>query len=566
MPNQDPWTRPGRILIAACLALGVAPEAASATTPPERPRLVVVIIVDQLRADFLTRFEPHFVEGGFRRLMRGGVFYPNAYFSYGSSATAPGHATVATGRLPRDHGIVANKWFIEPGKTLGQSAVHDPDVRLVGVDKQHAAGAPSPRHLIGPTLGDQLKLTDRRSRVFSIALKDRSAVFMGGRRPDGAFWYDRHAGRLVTSTYYADRLPPYVRAFNSAGWCDRFAGQTWSKLLPDNAYAGCRPPDPAWLTGDGGIGKSFPHALPDQPGRALNSALLATPFGNDIVLEIARRILTNEKLGSDDSPDLLWIGLSANDYCGHLFGPESPEVLDITVRTDRQIGAFLDVLDETVGLDQCIIALTADHGVTTAPQQARAMGLGGDLIDLEALRADLNRRLRETLGSLGDDRDYILGINLPWVYLDRELARGGAPARAVVLRAAQKLMRDTEGIAEVVTAHELVGPEPPASQPTRRLAWRCHRTGRAGELYVRLEPYWYKAKGNFAGHTVGTAHDRHVPILIAGPGVEPRRVLTEADPVDIPVTLAALLGIEPPLGATGRVLSGVEIRAGSVHD
>ncbi|MCG8405825.1 MAG: alkaline phosphatase family protein [Phycisphaerales bacterium] len=523
-------------------------------------RLVVFIVVDQLRADLVTRFSQHFGDDGFRRLMRDGAHFVNAYFSYGSSATAPGHATISTGRIPRQHGIVANKWYLKPNAQRAEYAVDDENCRFVPSRADGRTGARSPHRLIGPALGDQIKISDARSRVFSVSLKDRAAIFMGGQRPDGAFWWDLRTGHFISSSYYCEELPDYVTALNARNTADQYAGKNWSRLLSAEDYAGRHGVGASW-SNYANLGHSFPHTLPtvgDGSGYGFYSALWCTPFGNDLVLDVVERVLANEKLGRGSAVDMLCVGFSSNDLCGHQFGLDSPEAMDMTIQTDRQVGRLLKMLDQQIGLNRCIVALAGDHGATSSPSLTKKLGLGGEYLDLKALGDELNIRLQRHFDSTdGEPTNHkiVRAVNLPWVYLNRQLlAKLYRGHRRELLVDAADFLRATDGIANVFTEGELTGPMPAAEDVHRWLAWRCYHPERSGQLYMQLKPYWYKVDNKISGHNMGFNHDRHVPIMITGPRIQPGRYFSPAMPCDIAVTVAALLGIEPPLDAVGRVL------------
>ncbi len=546
------------LIVTAMLAGDAAPSAAVERREP--PRLVVLIVVDQLRADLVTRFARHFGDGGFNRLDREGAFFANAYFSYGPTETAPGHATIATGRLPRQHGIIANKWHIDPNNPRGTLAIADPDVRQIPARSDGSERGASPRALIGPAFGDQLKLSDRRSRVFSVSLKDRAAIFSAGQRPDGVYWWDIATGKFVTSTWYAEALPEYVASYNAARPAERWAGQVWKPLLAPEAYEQCHAVDAEWDTFLG-LGHAFPHMLPNlnaaDPGPYFR-ALWCTPFGNELVFELAERVLAAERLGLSQSTDMLCIGLSSNDLVGHYFGPDSPEMMDMTLQTDQQLARFLKTLDEHVGLDRCLIALTADHGATTTPKLSTRLGLGGGVLDVPKLEYELNDRLQGFFPtpSYGEPpHTIVLAADVPWIHLNRKLwATLPVNKQKDAIRRAVVFLKNHEGITDVFTAEELSGAAPSRDDRARWMAWRAYHPERAGELYVRLAPFWYKTDDKIAGHDCGSNHDQHVPIYLRGPRVRPGRYFAPADPCDIAVTLAALLGIEPPLDAVGRVL------------
>ena len=540
---------------AACAsACGTAAARADEPATP-RPRLVVLLMIDQFRADYLTRFENDLGPDGFRRLERDGAWFTNANYSYIPTATAAGHASVASGRIPRQHGIGANQWFQKAGSDSPQSAVWDEGVRPVGLDEAKKAGG-SPHNLSGPTLGDEMKLADRRSRVFSIAIKDRAAVFMAGTRPDMVLWWNVDSGRFISSTYYCDALPAYAQAFNDEHWADRFRGQEWSRALPDAAYDGCYPLQPDWIT-VAGLGAKLPIRLSDEQPvtRKYYATLEATPFGNELVFEMARRMIESEKPGGGPAADMLCLSLSSFDIAGHIFGPQSEQMLDFTVRTDRQLAAFLKLLDEKVGKGNWLLALTGDHGVTTISYVSKQLSLGGGQIDLAKLRTDLSAALRAKFGKVLGEKDLVRQITVPWIDFRPEFAALEPELRSEVLDAAVAFLEKTEGIGKLITADELDDTPPDPAETERRLVWRGYVAGRSGQIYFQVLPYWYEKSEDLAGHSFGFSYDRHVPILLSGPGVRPGRYSSAADPLDIAPTLANLLGIEAPLDHAGRVLS-----------
>lgn len=554
--------RPGLVglmwITAPLLTLGCALAPSAART--ERPSLVVYLVVDQLRADYLTRFHDRFGPDGFRLLMDHGAHFVNARYAYGFTTTAPGHATIATGRQPRQHGIVDNAWPQGRPKPSDKAAVFDPRVKILVGDGGSTEGR-SPRNLIGTTLADQVQLADARSRVFTVALKDRAAILLGGKRPDGAFWFDTNVGQFVTSDYYMSELPAYVRDFNQQRWPDRCAGQVWDRLLPEAAYALTRPIDPKLLGSNAGLGASFPHALPATTDKKLYAAIYASPFGHDITIEMARRILVNERPGTGEATDFFAVSLSSFDAAGHNFGPESPEMMDFILRTDRQIAALLKMLDEIAGLEHCLIALTADHGVTTPPQVVEAAGMGEVWIDLAPAIKDLNASLKD-LVPWPDDRKVFRSIDLPWIKTDTAFEELEPEKRREILRQAKAALLAVEGVVGVYTSDELSRPAPAKLNTGYLLAWNSYYPGRSAALFVELAPYVRQKNSGIADHSAGTTQGRHVPIVMMGRGIRPGRYFAEADPVDITMTAASLIGIEPPLGAAGRVLDeAVDARA-----
>lgn len=550
---------PGAVLAACILGLAISAAMALAGDAPriDRPRLAVVIVIDQLRGDYLTRFGAHFGEGGFRRFMDDGAYFENALYTHASTATGPGHTTIATGAQPSAHGVVGNQW-IRAGETNKTYAVVDAETRIIGLpDNITDTPGKSPWATRVASLGDGLQLTDTRSRVFAVSVKDRGAIYLGGKRPNGVFWWDSVSGNVVTSSWYAETLPDYITAFNESRAVDRYANVEWTPALGANAYAGTQAPDRGWLPIYGALGTEFPHKLPDPANdNTYYRQLYCTPFANALILDVADQIVANERLGAQAAPDLLWVSLSANDYCGHVFGPQSPQVMDMMIQTDRLLADFFSQLEDEVGLEHCLITLTGDHGVSPTPRITMQRGLGGGIFDEDAVWAKLNAELREQLGADAPEGALLLGSNLPWLYVSDEF-RGLDAARDGELTAwmRNRLLAEP-GVELVLAAGDLTDGSVSPASGQRYFARRAFDSERCGGFYVKLAANWYKrSSGNLAGHTVGNRADRHVPIGFFGVGIQPGRFAQEVDPADIAPTIASLLGIPAPSGATGRVLS-----------
>lgn len=533
----------------ACLSIVLLITTAHAQTSrpapvsqPSRPRLIVLIVVDQLRGDFPDRYAAHFCDGGFRRLMRDGAHFVSAHFSHAATATGPGHACIACGCNPREHGVAANR------DAVGECS-EDPKHPLVGLDDpRRGASGGGPHRLRAPALGDVMKsATDGQARVVSLGLKRRGAVMLGGHRPDAAIWWHTSSGRFVTSTAYAQQLPEYAAAMNAARTADRWFGRTWERLLPPEAYRACAPDDdPAEGTAHG-WGRAFPHELTGglkSPGDRYYAALLASPFANELLLELARAAVEYEKLGQDGICDLLCIALSSNDVCGHLFGPDSHEVMDITLRTDRQLAELFSFLDARLGAGTYLAAVTGDHGVAPIAAHSKANGLdAGCFSEGDATRV-LNDTLQRSLGVTGPGMPMVKLVELPWLFLDHESIRAAQLSPQRVVDACIDELKKMEGVAWVAPAFRLAGPLPADADEPLRLAWQAYHPRTAGDVYIGLKPYWQESE-NTAGHGTAHTYDRHVPILLFGPGVRAGRYSTEADPIDIAATLSRLIGLEP---------------------
>ena len=341
----------------------------SATTlfSQTKPKLVVGIVVDQMRHDYLQRFEGKFSNDGFRRLMREGFEARNTHYNYVPTYTAPGHASIYTGTTPRYHGIIANDWY---SRVLDREVYCAEDTLANATGGSPAAGHISPRNLQANTITDELKLsTNFRSRVIGVSIKDRGAVLPAGHTPDGAYWFDPSVGEFMTSDFYTGELPEWVKKFNARKLVDKYSSQTWETLLPIDSYEESEPDNSPYERGfDGKETPTFPYdlkALRDQNGKY--GMIRSTPFGNTLVLDMSRAALEAEGLGNDDITDFLAISLSSTDYVGHNFGPNSIEVEDTYIRLDRELAQFLKYLDDRIGKGQYLVFLTADHGVVENP-------------------------------------------------------------------------------------------------------------------------------------------------------------------------------------------------------
>lgn len=521
-------------LTALTLALALVQPAIE---PP--PRLVVLLAVDQLRADYITRFESHY-SGGLRWLLDHGAYFTDASYRHSSTVTGAGHATIATGMHPSTHGIVGNSWR-EAGKG---------EVYCVSDDRHAAVGGPgdgiSPHALLADTLGDRLKQSSPESVVYSLSTKDRSAVLLGGRRADGAFWYSRDCGCLVSSTYYGGALPGWLREFNDAGPASSYAGRDWTRLGDDIALYERLAREDSFPTEGGGTDSVFPHSLGDTDYK---STLTATPFSDEIVLDAALAAVRSGELGADAAPDLLAIGLSATDAVGHRYGPFSQEAMDNHLRLDRRLGQFLSALDEEVGLERVAIAMTADHGALPLVEHLAATGVGALRLSAEEFWSAAQPGIESCgSGAIAEIVDNAGGSNLYW-------NEAGLSARGVSrLDASQcvaELLRPQPVVEQVWTAEQLAAG---GGRGAALLFENSYFASRSPHLQVQFRPYVYPGRPTGTGH--GTAHDydRRVPVLLAGSGIVPGRYRGVSGPEDVAPTLGTILGLDMSLERDTRVL------------
>jgi len=525
---------------------GPARRGAVGASQTEAPiRLVVGIVIDQFRYDYLMRFEDQFVEGGFKRFLQSGANFTDNNYLHTPTYTAPGHATFMSGTTPALNGIIGNEWYDrESGREV--TSVSDGKVKQLG-GRDGATGA-SPHRLLGSTLGDQLKLTTQgRARVVGISLKDRSAILPVGKRPDGAYWFDGNTGNFVSSTWYFPELPAWVKNFNRDQHSDRYFERVWERLLPAAAYARSAGDDNDYEGKD----HLFPHSLrgkDEKPGPAFYGRFQSSPFANDHLANLARAAIENEKLGSDDIPDLLTISFSSNDLVGHAYGPHSEEVQDITLRTDRTIAELMKWIDKQIGLKHVVFALTADHGVAPVPEQVKALGYGGR-VSATAVSGAIEKALD---GAYGDEK-WILSTGNGNVYFNLALLKqkniSVAEAEALAATAVIKV----PGIAACFTRSQIVSGQTPATRLAESVVHGFHPE-RNGNLVIVTEPFYLVGGSSGTSHGTPYSYDTHVPLLLLGPGIRPGWYGQASSPADIAPTLATLLRLNPPSNRTGRVL------------
>lgn len=540
---------------------------------PKRPRLVLLIVVDQFRYDYLERFGDLFGPNGLRRLLRDGASWTNSNYDHMPTYTAPGHGTMMTGAYPAETGIIGNDWLDRAsGKRI--TSVFDDSVKLLG-GSPNAAGS-SPKRLMASTVGDELRLvTNDRAKVIGISVKDRSAILPAGRHANAAYWFSTTSGNMVSSTYYFNELPAWVTTFNNGKPADKYFGAKWDRLLSTNdEYTRRAGPDsPSWenVASSTGDTNAFPHTVKGRvtaPSPGFYWALDYSPFVNDILLSFSQQAIVNEQLGQDDDTDVLSVSFSGNDYVGHRFGPYSHEAMDAVLRVDRNIAALLDFVEARVGLSNTLVAFTADHGVSPIPEHAAALGLGGGRVKfadvMGKIQAAISARYNSQGKSPDPSADYLLKFNeagtpREWfinstIYFNYDaLRRDGVNVEEfspVVCAAALTV----SGIARCFTRVQLLRGATSITDPIERRVLHGFYPSRSGDVILVAEPYKYLAETITATHGSPYSYDTHVPMIIMGAGITPGRYFEAATPADIAPTLSVLLRITPPSNVTGRVL------------
>lgn len=509
----------------------------------QRPKLVVGMMIDQMRWDFLYRYYDRYSNDGFKRLLREGFTCENAHIPYAQTVTGPGHASVYTGTTPAIHGIMGNDWY---DRSKGRMVYCAEDENVTTIGGSPKSEPMSPRNMQVTNLSDQLRLaTNFRSKVVGVAIKDRGAILPAGHTGQ-AYWYDNGSGRFVTSTYYQPELPAWVQAFNSRKLPDSLYALNWNTLYPIETYVQSDKDNVAY---EGRFTHEkapvFPHELASQMGINYGT-ISSTPHGNTLTLEFAKTALLAEGLGKDNITDLLAVSLSSPDYAGHQFGPNSIEIEDMYLRLDRELAAFFQMLDKQVGKNEWLFFLTADHGVAHVPGFLAKNKIPVSTIPLNM--GELNKRLEKSIGVPGLIKSY---ANYH-IYLDHDKIDSADKELEEVSQALIKELKKDTAVWTAFEVTELQETTMPASV-RERFALGAHPKY-SGDVVVVLR------SGFFGGYRTGTTHgawypyDAHIPMVFMGWGVKPGYTNRRTWMTDIAPTVAALLKIEPPSGTIGQAV------------
>ena len=519
-----------------------------------KPDLVLQVTVDQLRADMLTRFADRFGEGGFRYLAENGVVYTDARYAHLATMTAVGHATLATGGNPAQHGMAANDWY---DRDLGRNMYSVEDVKspLIGGETGKQSGR-SPRNLTSSTFSDELILASAgRSRSFAVSTKDRGAILTGGHRGQ-SYWYSSTTGQYVTSTWYRENYPGWVEQWNARNPADAFLGRTWGLAQERERYVFADDDDRDFEISRGALGTTFPHPLPDTAGKTFYSVLRYTPWADELTLSFAITMLAAEQIGQRGHTDYLSVSFSATDYIGHAFGPNSLEAEDNLLRLDRTLAALLEAVDEAVGLDHTLIVLSADHGVQAAPEHMVDHGFEAGRLGTTELLGTVNQAMAayfETTEPL------VAAFVKPSLYLDYgALQRVGVSIPHAEAKLA-RVMLEIPGFSHAFTRSALRSGAVPDTALSQAVL-NAFNPDRSGDVLVVPSPFWYfgwSETGDTSTHGTPYPSDTHVPLVFAGPGIDAAVVHRRVAPRDVAPTLSAIMGILPPSGSVGQVLHEV---------
>lgn len=522
----------------------------------QQPKLIVGIVVDQMRYDYLYRYQSKYGAGGFKRLLREGFSCENTHFNYVPTYTGPGHAAIYTGTTPSVNGIIGNDWY-DPEWGKNRYVTADERVRTVGAPGK--TGQHSPAVMLSTTITDELRLaTNFQSKVVGVCLKDRGSILPAGHFPDASYWFDDETGNWITSTYYPDSLglPQWVQQFNSRRLAAKHLALDWTTLHPEGEY---RESFMDWDKYEkrikGNPDGKFPYRLSElQKTAGTGYGLIRyTPFGNTLTLDFAMAAIDNMGLGADEVPDFLCLSFSSTDYCAHQFGIHAVETQDTYLRLDAEIERLLKFLDEKFGRDNVLVFLTADHGGAETPMHLLSLKTPAGIFEETKLEDALAAQIKQATGRAGD---YILEVNNQQIWLDRKALQRDGLKQADVETLIINHLRSLPGVYDAFTRAELM--QLPAEYPFVAETRRGFHPRRSGDILYQLDPAWHADDRFFktGGTTHGSpyAYDTHVPLLWHGWRVRRGETHAPVSITDIAPTLAAMLRIMEPNGTTGQVI------------
>jgi predicted AlkP superfamily pyrophosphatase or phosphodiesterase len=536
----------------------------------DKPRLILQITVDQLRADLPTRYYERLGEGGFRYLWESGVVYRNAHHAHANTETIVGHATIATGAHPSVHGMVGNLWFDrETGFTtynvedtnyrlLSEGASVDANTEIDPTQRAARSDGRSPAAMLVTTFADELRsYTGGNSKVVGVSVKDRGAISMAG-HSGTAYWFSKASGGFVTSTYYLDRYPDWVNKFNETKPAERYAGTHWQLLHDQDSYLFGSSDDREWETDVGGFGRVFPHDYGDGSARYFTTWLTLSPAGDEIVLDFAKRALLEEQLGQDAVTDYLSVSFSSTDYVGHVFGPSSLEAEDNILRLDRTLADLFAFVDKKVGLENTLIVLSADHGGPDAPGYLESLSIPAGYVQPDNWDKDAAlARIKKTFGIEGP---LIETYDHPYLYFSGDVKNDSDIDQEALENAVVQELSKFRGVSLAISSSALRHGNLPDTKLYRAVL-NNFNAKRSGEVFIVFEPNWFI--NDFDGLTVASTHgspwayDTHVPVVFAGAGVKARTVDRAVQTVDVAATLSSYMNIKPPSGSVGIPLEEV---------
>jgi predicted AlkP superfamily pyrophosphatase or phosphodiesterase len=522
----------------------------AATTELKQPKLVVGIVVDQMRQDYIYRYWNKFGNGGFKKLINEGYFYRNAQYNYVPTFTGPGHASIYTGTSPATHGMIANDWYVKDENKITY-CTDDNKVKSVGTESK--AGLMSPKNLLVTTIGDELKInTNQQAKVFAVSLKDRSSILPAGHSANGAFWFDGSNGKFISSTHYMNQLPNWVNEFNNLQLAKKYLSQGWNTLYPIIDYtesiADKNNYEAAPNKKDTAI---FPYQYSAQLEKNNFEIIKATPFGNTITKDLALACLKAEQLGKGKQTDMLCISFSSTDYVGHSYGPRSVEVEDVYLRLDKDLEELINTLNTSIGKDNYVVFLTADHGACDVPAHLMDLKIPGGYMDETELTKTVKTFCQNQYGD-----SLIASISNQQIFLNESKMTIMKLNKFAVEHTLANFMLSIKGVAEAYPS-EVLKYENYVDGSFKYLIQKGYNHVRSGNVAFSYNPAWMEYHNKGTTHGASYSYDTHVPLLFYGANIPKGFSVRKVNIVDIAPTIATMLHVSFPNGTTGKPLEEV---------
>ncbi|WP_374458375.1 alkaline phosphatase PafA [Prevotella sp.] len=535
----------------ALLGCGTASAQQSNAAAIERPKLVVGIVVDQMRWDYLYRYQKRYTDGGFKRLLGEGFSCENTMIPYVPSVTAIGHTCIYTGSVPSIHGIAGNN-FVKDGKKV--YCTDDDSVKPVGTTS--VAALMSPRNLWVSTIGDEMKIASNgRAKVVGVALKDRASILPAGHNPNGAFWFDDQTGCFITSSYYMDHLPKWVEAFNDKRLPEQYLSQKWNTLYPKNTYTESTTDENEYENGiREGVKATLPLNLPELYKKYGYGIIRNTPFGNSLTLDMAKAAIDGEQLGADDETDLLTVSCSSTDYIGHQVGTHAIETEDTYLRLDKAIADFLAYLDSKVGKGNYLVFLSADHGAMNNAAFLQDRRIPAGSWDASATAKKLNHVLAKEYPEAGDIVKTVMNYQ---VFFNRDVIKSKQLDFDNIKQTVVNVLKEDPSVQYACDMAKASTESIPEEVKSRII--NGYNRERSGDVVIILKPNFYAHGMKGTDHGAWNSYDTHIPLVFMGWGIKHGATTKQTFMTDIAPTIAAMLHVQAPNGCVGKSIFGNNI-------
>ncbi|RBQ02749.1 alkaline phosphatase PafA [Pedobacter miscanthi] len=523
----------------------VAAQAKAFPAEVARPKLVVGLVVDQMRWDYLYRYYNRYTNGGFKRLINEGFSVENTFIPYTPTYTACGHTCIYTGSVPAVHGIIGNDWY-DPETKKNVYCTEDSSVSTVG-STPSSEGNMSPKNMLTTTITDELRLaTNFRGKVIGISLKDRGSILPAGHAANAAYWYQGSTGNWITSTYYMKEVPTWIADYNKLKLANKFYAKNWETLYPLNTYVNSTADEKAYE----GKQSTFPHQLTQNVDKNFD-AIRSTPYGNTITLDLAKLAILSEDLGQDNITDFLAVSCSSTDYVGHAYGPNSVEAEDTYLRLDKDFEEFFNYLDKKVGKGNYTVFLTADHGAAHVPGFMQENKLPSGVVSDRDIASKLNAYLNDKFKV----NNVVLKSQNNQIIFDHDKTDKGDVSFDVIKSASVEFLKRLDGFQNAVDIAKIS--QSTLQEIQKKMITNGYNARRSGDIYYVLQPNWFNGGSTGTTHGNWNPYDSHIPLVFMGWGVKPGATNKMHYMTDIAPTLAALLHIQTPNGTVGEPITEI---------